>query len=511
MRSPPRERTGPRARLRMHPARRPDRGRSLGRCRRTRRAGARPHSAGPPRGDSLRRRTDRDHPRQRPRRAQPGICAGARKPSRRRQRASRRWPPTPTAPTAAPAAPTTRPGPMWTPDTVARARAAGLDPAAFLRNNDSTTFFAALGGPRHDRADVHKCQRFPCDTCRQGLDSHSTAFGPRMPARPAATIAAARSARSRNSLTTPDDTQDRDPLRRMISRTDSRSFARRAGRWLCRRIGRAGRRRFPAVQQHREPRRRRRSATRTTTAGPPKAGGTSPRAAAKRCCAARWWRGSITSMPSTMTAAANGRARPSCARATRNSPCAAPKIASRAASTAPDFSRSTPANSNPGPCSSPKPANSRGRCGLISRCCRSRQQASSSSRRPPIPGTGSARAMRRQRRTKIVATLGPASSDAGHDREIVRRRRGRVSHQHEPHHAGPDARARRRYPLRRDSAMTGRSASWSICRDRSCASANSRATSVTLKQGRDVRARQRSDAGRRNARLPAASGNSCGA
>ena len=29
-------------------------------------------------------------------------------------------------------------------DTVARARAAGLDPAAFLRNNDSTTFFAAL-------------------------------------------------------------------------------------------------------------------------------------------------------------------------------------------------------------------------------------------------------------------------------------------------------------------------------------------------------------------------------
>jgi hydroxypyruvate reductase len=30
-------------------------------------------------------------------------------------------------------------------DTIGRARAAGLDPAAFLRNNDSTAFFAALG------------------------------------------------------------------------------------------------------------------------------------------------------------------------------------------------------------------------------------------------------------------------------------------------------------------------------------------------------------------------------
>ena len=41
--------------------------------------------------------------------------------------------------------------------------------------------------------------------------------------------------------------------------------------------------------------------------------------------------------------------------------------------------------------------------------------------------------MRRLRRTKIVATLGPASSERGDDRAAVRGRRRRVPHQHEPH------------------------------------------------------------------------------
>ena len=31
------------------------------------------------------------------------------------------------------------------PDTLARASAAGLDPAAFLANNDSTSFFEGIG------------------------------------------------------------------------------------------------------------------------------------------------------------------------------------------------------------------------------------------------------------------------------------------------------------------------------------------------------------------------------
>ena len=49
--------------------------------------------------------------------------------------------------------------------------------------------------------------------------------------------------------------------------------------------------------------------------------------------------------------------------------------------------------------------------------------------------------MRRLRRAKIVATLGPASSDAADDREAVRGRRRRVPHQYEPHQPGPHARA----------------------------------------------------------------------
>ena len=52
------------------------------------------------------------------------------------------------------------------------------------------------------------------------------------------------------------------------------------------------------------------SATRMRRAGPLKAGGTCPRAVARRCCA-MLSPVSITSMRSTMTAAANGRGRPS--------------------------------------------------------------------------------------------------------------------------------------------------------------------------------------------------------
>ena len=41
--------------------------------------------------------------------------------------------------------------------------------------------------------------------------------------------------------------------------------------------------------------------------------------------------------------------------------------------------------------------------------------------------------MRRLRRVKILATLGPASSGQRHDREAVRGGRRRLPHQHEPH------------------------------------------------------------------------------
>ena len=56
----------------------------------------------------------------------------------------RRSPPTPTAPMAAPAISTIRPARCVDGETVARAKAAGLDPAAFLADNNSTGFFGPL-------------------------------------------------------------------------------------------------------------------------------------------------------------------------------------------------------------------------------------------------------------------------------------------------------------------------------------------------------------------------------
>ena len=62
------------------------------------------------------------------------------------RRASRRSPPTPTAPTAAAARREDPAGAVVDGETAARARELGLDPAAFLADNDSTGFFERLGG-----------------------------------------------------------------------------------------------------------------------------------------------------------------------------------------------------------------------------------------------------------------------------------------------------------------------------------------------------------------------------
>ena len=83
--------------------------------------------------------------------------------------------------------------------------------------------------------------------------------------------------------------------------------------------------------------------------------------------------------------------------------------------------------------------------------------------------------MRRLRRTKIVATLGPASSspemigslfEAGAD--VFRINMSHTSHDRMRELVAHDPRRRARH-------TTGRSASWSICRAPSCASARSRA------------------------------------
>ncbi len=75
------------------------------------------------------------------------------------------------------------------------------------------------------------------------------------------------------------------------------------------------------------------------------------RVPARSSCAGRWWRAIIISTPSTTTRAANGRAGPSCARATRSSPSAASSSASPAAMTASASSRSTRRTSGSGRCS----------------------------------------------------------------------------------------------------------------------------------------------------------------
>ena len=134
-----------RGRLRARPARRPHRGRGPRGRGRARHAARWLADAGPPRRHPVRRRADGDDPRPGPGRPQPGIRPGAGAWRSRARPASRRWPATPTAPTAARAPRTIRPAPSIDDSTLSRARALGLDPAAFLSDNDSTGFFTRLG------------------------------------------------------------------------------------------------------------------------------------------------------------------------------------------------------------------------------------------------------------------------------------------------------------------------------------------------------------------------------
>ncbi len=87
--------------------------------------------------------------------------------------------------------------------------------------------------------------------------------------------------------------------------------------------------------------------------------------------------------------------------------------------------------------------------------------------------TGTNSSMRRSRKVKILATIGPASSDEADAEEAVRRGRRRLPHQHEPYRPRADAHAGRRASARSRSRSAGRSASSPICRGRSCASASS--------------------------------------
>ena len=114
--------------------------------------------------------------------------------------------------------------------------------------------------------------------------------------------------------------------------------------------------------------------------------------------------------------------------------------------------------------------------------------------------------MRRQRRTKVVATLGPASSEPRRDRPPVRSRRRRLPHQYEPHRARQDARAGDDDPrggsrVQPADRHPGRSAG---------TEAAARQLQGRLRRDRHrrgLRPRHRPGAGRRDARAAAASGN----
>ena len=194
-----------------------------------------------------------------------------------------------------------------------------------------------------------------------------------------------------------------------------------------------------------------RSATRTPTAGPPKAGGTCPRAPAKPCSRVTLSRASTISTPSTTTAAANGsgtafmctrdkeftiRGIGDClARGFDRTGFFEVDTGEQRAWTVQltESSEQTPQHPlRPGNPLAPPPAGVRAP-GAKARAARARK-----------PGP-----MRRRRRTKVVATLGPASSGRIIIAPAVRGRRRRVPHQHESHHPRQDARAGDHDPRRR--------------------------------------------------------------
>ena len=96
------------------------------------------------RGDPVGRRIDRHHPRQGPRRPQSGICPGAGDRTGRHAGVAALAADTDGTDGGAGAA-SDPAGALLDGETVARAKALGLDPAAFLADNNSTGFFEALG------------------------------------------------------------------------------------------------------------------------------------------------------------------------------------------------------------------------------------------------------------------------------------------------------------------------------------------------------------------------------
>ena len=115
--------------------------------------------------------------------------------------------------------------------------------------------------------------------------------------------------------------------------------------------------------------------------------------------------------------------------------------------------------------------------------------------------------MRRLRRTKIVATLGPASSERAVIAQLFEAGADvfRINMSHTSHDA--HARTGRDDPLDRAANLAGRSASWSICRDPKLRLGTFGGGSAMVNKGDTLRPRFAIRARRHDACPPAASGN----
>ena len=200
-------------------------------------------------------------------------------------------------------------------------------------------------------------------------------------------------------------------------------------------------------------------------------------------------------MRSTTTAAANGRPRVH-VHEEKESTIRGTETVWTAAMTAPVSSRSIPANSrHDGAVHRLGRSGAEHGCNPAYRCLPPPRRG----RQNVTPVAAQQELMRRLRRTKIVATLGPSSSERSVIAALFRAGadvfRINIS---PPRMTACGSWCRRSVPSKSNS--DGRSASWSTCKARSCGSASSRP--AVLEEGPELRLRSDAKAGNAGVHLP---------
>ena len=226
-------------------------------------------------------------------------------------------------------------------------------------------------------------------------------------------------------------------------------------------------------------------------------------APARPCCAARWWRATIIFTRWIMTAAANGPATPSCARAKKSLPFAAPTNCLARGYDRTGFFEVDTGEQRSWTVQLTDTANERTRtAAAAARAVTPAAYAAVRRRGPhrPEPASDETSAPRQDRRHAGARIL-----RAGRYGAPVQRRRRRLPHQYEPHQPGAHARAGRLHPRHRArhrpaDRHPGRPAG------SEAAARHLHRRLGHVGEGRDLRARQRSGTGRCHARFSAASG-----